>query len=780
MYITSKSKLLIIIGSLDLGGAENHLLTILPQLSDQFEVTIFTTSFAGNYSQEFIRAGIPVVFSRKSITGPRHLLAKISRLVGNFIRTIRFINKFDPDIIHFFLPGSYLLGGYASILLRCNCLVMSRRSQNDYQQKHHQVLTWLEYKLHRKMDYVLANSKKVAQQLSDEGVTEQQLKLIYNGVDLERYQQQPHIELRSQLGLNTHTLVLTIVANLFFYKGHRELIQALAIIKSQLPQDWALLCVGRDAGELEPLQQLAAELDIKGHIYFLGQRQDIPQLMSISDIGLLVSHEEGFSNAILEFMASGKPMVVTNVGGNAEAIIHNKCGLVVARKDIHAISGALLQLAIHPALREQYGQAARKRVEEHFSLDRCITNYRTLYNHLLAADYQLTPQQLPIPHSPFPKLLFVINNIEFLYSHRLPIVLGAAAEGYEVHVATCYKDGIELKHADKIHYHYINFNRNSINPITELKPLLQLLRLYKQLKPDLIHHMCKKSVLYGCLLTRFMKKTPVANTVPGLGYLFISKSLKARLITTILQKGYQFGFKRANLKTIFQNDDDRELFEKYNIVKPKQCVMIRGSGVDIDEFKPSLRNNEIPLVVLPSRLLWDKGVGEFIEAARQLNYKVSARFALVGDADPINPASITAEQVNAWLDEGVVEHWGWCDDMVSVFKQADIVCLPSYREGMPKALLEAAACGLPIVTTDAPGCKDVIVHEKSGYLVPIKDTIMLTQYLQELIASDELRQRFGSKARERVEQKFSTDIVVSHHLEVYAALLELALQPVIK
>lgn len=369
-----------------------------------------------------------------------------------------------------------------------------------------------------------------------------------------------------------------------------------------------------------------------------------------------------------------------------------------------------------------------------------------------------------------PKLLFVINNIEFLYSHRMPIILGALAAGYEVHVATCFKD-IELKHSDKINYHYIHFNRNSINPLTELKPIVQLLKLYRTLKPAVIHHMCKKSVLYGCLLTRFFSEINVVNTIPGLGYMFISQSKKSILTRSVFLYGNRVGFHRKNLVVAFQNQDDEALFLKHKLVKPSQCILIRGSGVDIDEYKPTPKSEEAPpVIVLPARLLWDKGVGEFVEAARQLNSKCDARFVLIGDVDPINPASIPAGTLSQWVDEGVIEHWGWCDDMVNVFEQAGIVCLPSYREGMPKALLEAAAAGLPIVTTDTAGCRDVIIDGESGFIVPVRDFKLLAERLLQLISSSQLRQQMGQKARIRAEQCFSTKIIVQQHLDLYSKL----------
>lgn len=752
--------LLVVIGSLDLGGAEKHLLSILPHLTVEYEIRVLTTSYAGALCQEFEQQGIPVIYKYQAGCGSPNKLRQLWRVTKNFWRALRYIQCHKPDIIHFFLPGSYLLGGYAAKLLGRKHLIMSRRSQNDYQKKHHRLVARLEHRLHRTMDVVLANSKKVATQLKGEGVTEHQLQLLYNGVDVARYSLESDASLRDTLNLTPNTLVLMIVANLFFYKGHRDLLEALAVISDQLPDDWVLLCVGRDSGELESLERQAARLDLSAHIRFLGQRTDIPQLMSISDIGLLVSHEEGFSNAILEFMACGKPMVVTRVGGNAEAIIDNECGFVVPAKNHERMAQALLALASDEVLRQRFGQAAYERVQSFFSLDRCVASYKSVYKTIL---------QKPTLRS-VPKILFVINNIGFVYSHRLPIMLGAAECGYEVHVATCFDPRVKLKHTDKLHYHHIDFNRNSINPITELKPIVQMMRLYRKIKPDLIHHMCKKSVLYGCLITRLMPKTPVANTVPGLGYLFISDSYKAKFIIKVLQKGFKIGFKRTHLKTIFQNDDDRLLFEKYDLVQPEQCVMIRGSGVDVRAFQPTPRDTQRPLVIIPTRLLWDKGVGEFVEAARRLKH-TGARFALVGEVDPINPASIPVDTVRGWVHEGIVEHWGWCDDMVAVLKQADIVCLPSYREGLPKALLEAAACALPIVTTNAPGCKDVIVDGESGFIVAIKDPQHLAERLEQLIQSPSLRHEMGAKARERVVEHFSTDIIVAQSLDLYSQLI---------
>jgi glycosyltransferase involved in cell wall biosynthesis len=192
--------------------------------------------------------------------------------------------------------------------------------------------------------------------------------------------------------------------------------------------------------------------------------------------------------------------------------------------------------------------------------------------------------------------------------------------------------------------------------------------------------------------------------------------------------------------------------------------------VDLDAFTPSPEPAGPPLVVLPARLLWDKGVGEFVAAARALRARgVEARFALAGTPDPMNPASITEAQLAEWVGEGVVEHLGWIDDMPGLLRRAHVVCLPSYREGMPKSLLEAAAAGKPIVTTDVPGCRDVVAPEDNGLLVPVRDAVALEEALARLIGAPELRERMGRRGRERAVAEFGIDRVVSRTLELYDA-----------
>ena len=222
---------------------------------------------------------------------------------------------------------------------------------------------------------------------------------------------------------------------------------------------------------------------------------------------------------------------------------------------------------------------------------------------------------------------------------------------------------------------------------------------------------------------------------------------------------------------IFQNEDDKGLFIKRGIVDPGHTRVIRGSGVDLNQFTPKQESDSVPLIILPARLLWNKGVGEFVQAARLLKPETSARFALVGELDEDNPAGIGGEQVESWIGENIIEWWGWIEDMASVYKQAHIVCLPSYREGIPRTLIEAAASGRAIVTTDVPGCREVVRHEINGLLVPAKDFRALADSLAYLIANPQVRKKMGLAGRMIVQEHFSTDRIVRETVEIYQDLV---------
>jgi glycosyltransferase involved in cell wall biosynthesis len=279
-------------------------------------------------------------------------------------------------------------------------------------------------------------------------------------------------------------------------------------------------------------------------------------------------------------------------------------------------------------------------------------------------------------------------------------------------------------------------------------------------------------VLYGSLVALFAGVPAVVNALTGLGFLFTSKRLLARLLRPPVELAMRLLLNRRNTRVIIQNTDDYNALIAQHIVKATNARLIRGSGVDIDAFTPMPEPAGVPVVVLPARLLWDKGVGEFVAAARMLKARgVQAHFVLVGDRDAQNPAAVPQADIDAWRAEGVVELWGWRNDMTQVYRDCHIVCLPSYREGFPKVLLEAAACARPLVSTDVEGCREAVDHGKSGLLVPVRDAPALADALAVLIGDHALRNAYGAAARAIVVGELSLPVVIERTLAVYREIL---------
>jgi len=365
-------------------------------------------------------------------------------------------------------------------------------------------------------------------------------------------------------------------------------------------------------------------------------------------------------------------------------------------------------------------------------------------------------------------LLYVDNRVKYVRSHRLPWLRGAREAGFDVHVTTLTAgDGAPVEEAG-FAYHSISDARRSNNPLHELRLIARLYGLYRRLQPDLIHHITLRSILYGGVASLLMPRTAVVNGVTGLGYLFSSQSLKIRLLRAAVLGALRV-LRRRGQVYLFQNPDDEKLFRNHNISTPSTGRVIKGSGVDVERFAAQPESSGPPVILFPARMLWHKGVQEFVAAARRIRGNgTQARFVMVGDTDPDNPSGVSADQLEAWENEGVIEWWGYQEDMVDVFARSHIVCLPSfYREGVPKVLIEAAACGRPIVTTDMPGCREIVQDEENGILVPPRDGQAVAGALEQLIDDAERRREMGKKGRELVKEEFSIDHVVQSTLEVY-------------
>ena len=378
----SSRRLLIVTESLGIGGTESHLIRTLPHLADAgWSVATFCLTERGERAGQVESHGVkvfaaPRVAKQKGsiLRYPAHVT-----LAGN--RLYWLMRRWRPQIAHFYLPGPYLIGAHVAGAVGTPIKVMSRRSLSGYQQNWPTVAR-LERSLHEKMDAVIGNSRAVVNELLEEGIPKTKIRLIYSGIELSR----PILDRaksRAALGIDDDTFVGVVVANLIHYKGHRELVRGLSHVAANLSSPWRVLVAGRDHGLRAELEALAAARGISEHVEFIGEHADIPSLLAAADFGLLPSREEGFSNVILEAMAAGVPMIVTNVGGNPEAVIDGETGCVVPPCDPKGIGNAIMRFARNPALRKRLGEAGRRRVEHEFSIERCVQAHADLYQELL-------------------------------------------------------------------------------------------------------------------------------------------------------------------------------------------------------------------------------------------------------------------------------------------------------------------------------------------------------------------------------------------------------------
>jgi glycosyltransferase involved in cell wall biosynthesis len=296
------------------------------------------------------------------------------------------------------------------------------------------------------------------------------------------------------------------------------------------------------------------------------------------------------------------------------------------------------------------------------------------------------------------------------------------------------------------------------------------MQLYRQEKPDIVHHFTVKCVLYGTLAAHLVKIKSIVNSLTGLGYIFTGKRTFWRLPISL---AYQILLRHT--WTIFENPDDQALFLQRGWITPQRSITILGAGVDTDLFKPSPEPDGIPRIIFPARMLWDKGVGEFITAAQLLHKRnIQAKFILVGESDPGNPTGVPLQTLNKWNEEGLVEWWGWREDMSAIYAQANMICLPSYREGLPKTLIEAAASGRAIVTTDVPGCREVVSNGHNGFLIPPQDAPATANALELLINDPALRGRMGRHGRIHALQHFSLHKITAETLAYYQRIISTA------
>ena len=371
------------------------------------------------------------------------------------------------------------------------------------------------------------------------------------------------------------------------------------------------------------------------------------------------------------------------------------------------------------------------------------------------------------------KKLFIVVNVDwFFLSHRKDVALAAREAGWDVTIVTA--DTGKLKDIEALGLKTINLpmSRSGMNIMEELKTLLFLYKLYRAEKPDVVHHVGMKTILWGTLAAKFGRVKGVVNAISGLGGFFAEDN--KGLLSKVLPKVLKFSHNRKNLLCIFQNDDDWGLYVKHGIIKYEQGRFIKGSGVDLNQFccTPEREEGKIK-VMLTARMIVEKGIFLLTEAAERLRYKYEGEveFLLVGGLDD-HPGAITEEQLNTVCDGHYIKWLGYRTDVKELLKECHIMAFPSYyMEGLPKSLIEADAIGRPIITSNSVGCKEALVDGYNGFLIQPKDIDALTEKLDLLISDKELRLKMGKNARKYAEEYFSIEVVKERHLAIYNELV---------
>ncbi|MFT6349729.1 MAG: glycosyltransferase involved in cell wall biosynthesis [Psychromonas sp.] len=369
------------------------------------------------------------------------------------------------------------------------------------------------------------------------------------------------------------------------------------------------------------------------------------------------------------------------------------------------------------------------------------------------------------------KIAFVVNDSDYFISHRLFIGLALIDKGFDVYLIAPGKPPSTLIEKG-FKFFSVDISRKGINPFFDLLTIFRLYILLKKIQPDLVHLVTIKPYLYGGIAARMSGVPSVISAVAGLGILFSGLGFKNKVLRFVLYPFYNFSFGHKNQTVIFQNTNDRDLLIRWGVLSFHKSALIRGAGAELKNYPFIDEPDGVPVISFAARLLKDKGVVEFVEASRILkNQGVGVRFWLIGEIDLGNSNSITKEQLDIWQKAGLVECFGYREDIANLFSQSNIVSLPSYYgEGLPKVLIEAAACGRAVITTDHPGCRDAIEPD-SGMLVPVRDSVALADAIQNLIESPVKRKAMGKAGRELAEREYSIEKIVDLHMQLYNELI---------
>ena len=372
------------------------------------------------------------------------------------------------------------------------------------------------------------------------------------------------------------------------------------------------------------------------------------------------------------------------------------------------------------------------------------------------------------------RLMLVVTDDWYLWSHRIGLAVAARDAGYDVTIVTHVGEYGERIRALGLDLVDVDFARGRISPGANLRTVRELCAVYRRWEPQLVHHVAIKPIVLGSAAAARARVPVTVNALAGLGTALISGNLKARLARPVLRPALGWAMRRPRSHAMVQNPENAKFVESLG-VQPERVSLVRGAGVDVRRFRPRPEPAGPVRVTMVSRLLWDKGVREFVDAAMLVRKaRGDVVFTLVGAPDEGNPTSVPSEEVRSWAADGLVEWWGYREDLADVLADSHVAVLPSYGEGLPKTLLEAAACGRPIVATDVSGCREVVRHGDNGLLVPARDAGALANAIMALAGDPARRAAMGAAGRRRAETEFAAERINEETLRVYERALATA------
>jgi glycosyltransferase involved in cell wall biosynthesis len=756
-----------IISGLGQGGAETVLYRLVTSTQSQAHHVVISLGDQDVFGPRLREAGITVHCLNMNRSVPQ-LLRGLWKLPG-------LIRQLQPDVVQTWMYNADFIGGLTARLAGVRAVAWGIRNSGANLasgSRLARILSWVCARLSCQVPGVIvACASNAAQRHQRWGYCADRMLVIPNGYDLNQWQPDTtqRAQARALWGVSEDTPVIGCVARWNPLKDHATLLQALALSVKATPK---LRCVlvgqGMDDGNAE-LMALIQRYHLREHILLMGRRDDVPALMNGLDLYVLSSRAEGFPNVVAEAMATGVPCVVTDVGDAAAMV--GDTGWVVPPENppelAHALDSALA--GVGTAHYNDRAQRARSKVQSLYSVQAMGQSYLAVWRRL-AADYPARFKR-PALAGPRPKrLVFLVTNPAFFLSHRLPLALRAREAGYDVHIATRGWPQLPDIMRHGFAHHTVPISRSGRNPLQDLYSIFALWRLFRRLRPDAVHAVTIKSVLYGGIAARLARVPGYVAAVSGLGFIF-TRQQRFDILRSLVVVLYRLALGHGNSRVIFQNTGDRDVLQSAGVVRAGQCVLIRGSGVDLDQFKAEPEPPGPPVALFVARLLMDKGLAELVEAARMTKGDATGlRWVVAGSPDPGNPASVPPDLFEQWQREGTITWLGERADIAALYANAHIAVLPSYREGLPKSLVEAAACGRAVVTTDVPGCRDAIEAGETGVLVPVRNARALADAVLALARDAGQRQAMGRAGRQLAEREFDIHKVANAHLAVYDAL----------